>query len=255
MRDSKISVISLGWGVQSWTLAAMIALGDAPPVDYVIHSDTTWEKDRTYKFADEWGPWLESKGISLITVTDSKTKQITDKWGGVFIPAFTVGPKGKRGQLRRQCTSRWKIEPIRRFIRTAMRQHKLKVLPGTITMQLGITLDEYTRAKDSSSKYIINEYPFLDLKWDREDCLDYLDSNGLPSPGKSACTFCPYHSMEAWNQLNGVDLKEAIMVDEAIRDKRGDYPLYVHPKRVPLREIERTVEEEGLECDSGYCFL
>ena len=30
-------VISLGWGVQSFTLAAMAALGDIPPVDAAIH--------------------------------------------------------------------------------------------------------------------------------------------------------------------------------------------------------------------------
>ena len=34
-------VISLGWGVQSFTLAAMVALGELEPIDAAIHADTT----------------------------------------------------------------------------------------------------------------------------------------------------------------------------------------------------------------------
>jgi hypothetical protein len=33
------TAISLGWGVQSFTLAAMVALGELPPVDVAIHAD------------------------------------------------------------------------------------------------------------------------------------------------------------------------------------------------------------------------
>ncbi len=36
-------VISLGWGLQSFTLAAMSALGELPRVDAAVHSDTIYE--------------------------------------------------------------------------------------------------------------------------------------------------------------------------------------------------------------------
>jgi hypothetical protein len=36
-------VLSLGWGVQSFTLAAMSALGDLPLLDYAVHADTGYE--------------------------------------------------------------------------------------------------------------------------------------------------------------------------------------------------------------------
>ena len=32
--------LSLGWGIQSWTLSAMIALGFLPPIDLAIHAFT-----------------------------------------------------------------------------------------------------------------------------------------------------------------------------------------------------------------------
>jgi len=37
---AKLIVISLGWGVQSFGLVAMSALGVLPKVDYAVHGDT-----------------------------------------------------------------------------------------------------------------------------------------------------------------------------------------------------------------------
>ena len=39
----EITYLSLGWGVQSWTIAAMAALGELPPIDLAIHADTGHE--------------------------------------------------------------------------------------------------------------------------------------------------------------------------------------------------------------------
>lgn len=36
-------IVSLGWGVQSWTIAAMMALDDLPRAEFLVHADTTWE--------------------------------------------------------------------------------------------------------------------------------------------------------------------------------------------------------------------
>ena len=63
-----IKVLSLGWGVQSWTLAAMSALGELEPVDFAVHADTTWECKQTYEFAERWTFWLEECGVKVVTV-------------------------------------------------------------------------------------------------------------------------------------------------------------------------------------------
>lgn len=44
-----IRVLSLGAGVQSSTLALMIARGELPPVDCAIFSDTGWEPKAVYE--------------------------------------------------------------------------------------------------------------------------------------------------------------------------------------------------------------
>lgn len=106
--------ISLGWGVQSFTLAAMSALGDLPRVDVAIHSDTTHERSATYRFAEKWTGWLEDHDIRVVTVRPTRTLELGEKRvKSVQIPAFTYSLRGD-GQLRHQCTNRWKIQPMRR---------------------------------------------------------------------------------------------------------------------------------------------
>ena len=248
-------VLSLGWGVQSFTLAAMIALGELPPVDAVIHSDTKFESILTYRFAEMWTSWLEYYGVRVVTVRDENNKVVTDRVGGkIFIPAFTNTPSSKGGQLRRQCTQRWKIAPLRRWLQKNRNGERVDML-------IGISTDEWRRMRDSNVKYISNVYPLVDLGISRKDCKIWLGNHYLEEPPKSACTFCPYHSTSEWMRIKQTpeDYKEAINLDNRIRKVRPPYDLFIHPSRRPLEEIDfRTPEEQGQmslwdnEC-SGIC--
>ena len=123
--ERPLRIISLGWGVQSWTLAAMSALDELPKIDYAIHADTTHEAAATYAHAEKWTPWLEHHGIKVVTVAPSKPDVMRD-WTtkAVMIPAYTINGSDSStnefGQIRRQCTNDWKIQPIRRFIRSTI---------------------------------------------------------------------------------------------------------------------------------------
>ena len=282
-------IISLGWGVQSFALAAMSALGELPKVDAAIHADTTHERAETYAFARKWTPWLEERGVRVVTVK-GKTGRLAsvrnDATTSVMIPAFTTYPEGaESGLLRRQCTHDWKIMPIRRWLQANRRiptEHPIateldKAIGDDfevtsfklekIEQWLGITLDEVTRMKPSNVQYISNEYPFieyLDRPWTRGMVIKWLVENGLEVPVKSSCIFCPYHDRGTWRELklsgNG-DWQKALEVDEAIRDKRPGYRCYLIPQRIPLIEADFSNEEDhgqlslwGEEC-SGMCFL
>lgn len=259
-----MKVISLGWGVQSWTLAAMVALGKLPPIDFAIHGDTGWERSYTYEFAAKWTPWLENHGVRVVTVKSESSGHILDHTNRIYAPLYTRGKKENIGQLRRYCTGRWKITPIRRYIYAELRRRRLKREPGCIEQWLGITTDEIARAKDSDVQYVVNRYPLLDLGFSRDDCLKWLKSNNLPSPGKSSCTFCPYHNSTAWKEMrkaNDKDWQEAVMIDESIRNKSQQYSLFVHRSAIPLVDavnVDQEYQQLSLineECDSGYCFL
>jgi hypothetical protein len=262
-----LTVISLGWGVQSFTLAAMSALGDLPPVDFAIHADTTWERSATYEFAARWTPWLEEHGVKAVTVRADEAKRnpaYSRKKQSVFLPVYTKDKDDITGVLKRECTGEWKIMPMHRYIRSQGAKAKKPA-----TQWIGISKDEWHRAKDSNVKYIVQRFPLLDLGMTRADCINWLERHHLEVPGKSSCTFCPFHNNLAWAEMkreNGHDWYQAVATDEAIRDKRPPYPLFVHRKCVPLPEAVSIAEDfsmtqpglftvNDMPCDSGYCFL
>ncbi|MCP4996131.1 MAG: hypothetical protein GY934_20480 [Gammaproteobacteria bacterium] len=289
-------MLSLGWGVQSWTIVAMSALGKLPKLDVAIHSDTSWEHTATYAFAKQWTPWLEAQGIKVVTVGERRQAQKVLS-GKTDIPAFTINYDrgGSKGQLRRQCTDRWKIKPIRRFIRAIQKgcvtmpletrfglawryrvplsdflRVSQAITPFSRVQQwLGISWDEFSRARTSDVKYIDNHYPLLELRMTRGDCITWLERQGLPIPLKSSCVFCPYHSLTAWQVLKrggGLDWQTALEVDASIRECRPPYPLFVHPARIPLEQAVKIPEDDGFtqlemfdkemtSCDGGHCFV
>ena len=198
--------------------------------------------------------------MKIVTVKPDRSDVIRD-WGigAVMIPAFSLAKKGGgRGQVRRQCTDRWKIRPIRKALRSMMPPGT--PAPGSVVSIQGISLDEWSRMRTSDVGYIIHEYPLVDMRMTRADCASYLERHGLDIPGKSGCTFCPYHSRAAWKDLKarkGPDWEEAVKVDASIRNMRDLHVLYVHPARKPLQEAVRIPQDEGAEqlelCDGGVC--
>jgi len=252
-----MKVISLGWGVQSFALAAMSALGELPTVDYAIHSDTTHERSQTYDFAKKWTPWLESRGVKVVTV--SAAPKTTSIETGVTPPYFTVGLRGA-GMLYRTCTERWKIRPIEKFLKAELKKRGL----GYAEKWIGITLDEVERMRPSKTKFEKLVYPFIDLKMRRGDVVKWLQDNELEVPVKSSCIHCPYHDRATWREIklhgNG-DWSKALEIDKTIRNKRPGYECYLTPDRKPLDEIDfRSQEDHGQlrlwaeEC-TGNCFL
>lgn len=253
-KGETVKVISLGWGVQSFTLTAMSALGELEPVDFAIHADTTWERSATYAFAEIWTTWLKVHGVEVVTVLAKDTGYI-NRYGGVMLPAYT---NGKGGRFPRECTSDWKIATTRRYLQSVRRNQPVE-------QWIGISKDEWWRAKDPDVQYITHRFPLLELDMTRADCIAWLERHGLDVPNKSSCTFCPFHKTEAWQEMkreNGPDWQQAVAVDAAIRDKRPPYPLYVHRSCRPLPEAVDIPEDHGYTqpslldiCDSGACFL
>ena len=239
--------ISLGWGTQSFALAAMSALGELPPVDVAIHADTGYERAATYEFAARWTPWLEERGVRVVTVRHDEAAQSApglNARGGVSLPAYNE----YGGQFPRQCTTDWKIKPIRRWYQ-ANRRNGERVLQW-----IGITCDEGRRAKPADVSYVFNVYPFLGLgitmpdgqPWSRNRVVEWLMAHDLEVPPRSSCCFCPYMSGHEWRQIAETpkDWERAVAVDEAIREARLPGKLYCHKSLLPLREIDFTAQQE-----------
>jgi len=252
-----MKILSLGWGVQSFTLAAMAALGEIEMPDVAINADTGYESVFTYEFASRWSDWLNNHGVRVVTVKEGNAPITVNRNGGkIYLPAFTDSKNGPGGMLRRQCTQRWKIAPMRRWIQANRNGQPVE-------QWLGISTDEWQRMRDSDVKYITNRYPLIEMRMSRAGCIDWLQKHGLEVPPKSACYFCPFHRTSEWRAVkNTSDWPLVVAVDEQIRNARPSalgLKLYLHPSLRPIDEVDfRSEQEKGqlslwdAEC-SGIC--
>lgn len=262
-----IRVLSLGAGVQSTTLALLAARGEVPMPDVAVFADTGAEPAPVYEHLR----WLMSPNVLPFPVVIVSAGNIrddlmigVDTTGHRFvsIPFFGRLLEGGQMMARRQCTSEYKLKPIRAWVvAEAFRRTGKRPRPGFCDMQIGISLDEVQRMKPSRVRYIVNQHPLLDLRMRRWDCLRWIERNGYPLPPKSACTLCPFRSNAEWRWLRDHDasgFEEACAVDDALREngKAGgfDSELYLHRSMVPLRRADiRSAEDRGQSSWFGEC--
>lgn len=255
-----IRVLSLGAGVQSSTLALMIARGDLPPVDCAIFSDTGWEPKAVY----EWLNWLETQlpyPVHRVSIGNIRSDTVakTNSTGQRFasIPWYTLSDKGKEGMGRRQCTAEYKLRPLQRKVVELLGGKRPK---GGCEMLIGISMDEAWRMKPSRVQYIKNSFPLIDLGMTRQQCLRWMEERQYPQPPKSSCIGCPFHSDAQWRALTPEEFADAVEVDRAIRNQPGmRHQQFMHASRKPLDEVDfSTAEERGQlnlflnECE-GMC--
>ncbi|MFD3666247.1 hypothetical protein ACFWVF_37520 [Streptomyces sp. NPDC058659] len=111
---------------------------------------------------------------------------------------------------------------------------------------IGISTDEFYRAKDADVRYMRNVHPLIDMNWSRSDCVRYLTSLGLAETPKSSCLGCPFHGNAQWRHIRDTspsEWEDVVEFDAAIR--RGNAratatgnallgKAFLHRSRVPL---------------------
>jgi len=239
----------------------MSSLGYIDRADYAIFADPGAELPDTYRLWDYLNDWKKyNNGIPLIMKKKSlyddilKSQNSTgQRWAS--IPAFTES----QGMVRRQCTKEYKIDTVVKAVRELYGLKKFGRMKPT-TMYLGISLDEIQRMKESRLYNIKYEYPLIEQRITRSDCVKFLEERSFHNIKKSSCTFCPYHSNAQWREIKQnypEEWKKVIKVDEAIRDssKRGEKDkLYLHRSLKPIAEAYLQEDQEDLfMCEEGYC--
>lgn len=267
-------VISLGAGVQSSTMALMAARGLIEPMPIAaVFADTHAEPPSVYRWLD----WLEkqlpfpvrrvSKANIVESITTPKRKRDGSGWWvHSNIPAFVRNPDGSDGMVQRQCTTTFKIEPLRKEVRRLCEVKRGEKAP-IVTQWIGISLDEAHRMKLSLYAWQVNRWPLVELKMRRGDCLEWMKRNGYPEPPRSACLFCPFHSNAEWKRLKREEpeaFAQAVTVEKLYQaaKAKGGHPhgqLFLHRSRVPLDQVNFEDERQGWlwgqECDGGACGL
>ena len=259
MTEPRLRILSLGAGVQSTTLLLLAAEGRVGPLDAAIFADTGWEPRAVYDHLDRIEREVaQPAGIPIHRVSVGNIRDDALNPGHHFasMPLYVKGPNGERGIARRQCTSEYKVRPIKTQVRAMLGYPHPRPVPRGVYVEqwIGISRDEFQRAKDSQIGYAVNVFPLLDLDgtadgrlgWTRGDCVRYLTSRGYGATPKSACVGCPFRRNRSWRKMRDErpdEFADAIAFDNAIRagsarataagqPLRGQ--MFLHAARVPL---------------------
>jgi len=258
-RKKSLTVISLGVGVQSSTMALMVAKKELPPVDCAIFADTGYEPKMVYAYLEllkkilPFPIYIVAKG----NIKDDMINSIDNGTRFPTAPFFTKNAEtGKKGMLRRQCTNDYKIQPIRQKIRQLSNVAKGKHFPKDkyVEQWIGISTDEVQRMKPARDKYIYNRHPLIEMNMSRQDCIDWMKKNEFPLPEKSACIVCPYHNDAYWHFMKTERPSEfaiAVDFDKKVRTitRKDDEQIFVHRKCIPLDEIEFDKKQTDKQLD------
>lgn len=259
--SESIHILSLGAGVQSSTMALMAAAGEITPMPLcAIFADTQAEPASVYRWLD----WLEKQlpfpvhRVTKGNLADAALAVRTSKKGNNYtnsnVPAFLKSQGVLReGKQKRQCTRGFKIDIILREVRKvaakeikAWRKAKGK---APVIQWIGISRDEVIRMRPSRLPYISHRWPLVDLKITRKKCLEWIALHGFPTPPRSACVFCPYHSDAEWDRLQreepvefgrAADFEDAYQVALSQIQRRSAVP-FLHRSMKPLRDIDFNI--------------
>lgn len=244
----KPQVLSLGAGIQSTALLFLNAEGKiTSPAGVAIFADTGGEMPATYRHL-----WNLAGAFPLFVVRKEPALEEAARKRPVLPmrSGDTLTP--------RRCTTSWKAEVIERW----MTRNGLK--PAVV--QLGISIDESHRMKDSPTPWLRRRWPLIEMGWTREDCRRYLADRLDYEPARSACFFCPLRPRAWWKYLaaHHPDLFErACQVEEQTPNRPGFEAYRLSGVGRPLRQAFGGGQlplrlfddgQEGAECD-GFCFI
>ncbi|WP_059006757.1 adenine nucleotide alpha hydrolase family protein [Streptomyces specialis] len=241
----------------------MAAEGRLPRLDAAIFADTGWEPRAVYDHLDRIEREIaKPAGIPILRVSagNIRSDALDPAKRFASMPLFIRNPSGSEGMARRQCTSEYKIRPIKKKVRELLGHPHPRRVPGGVFVEqcIGISVDEFHRAKDADVAYMKNRFPLIEDGLSRADCLRLLRSRGFGATPRSACLGCPYHSNAQWRaRRDGApgEGRDVVACDAAIRSGNAratadGAPLlgqaYLHRSRRPLDEapIDRVTARE-----------
>jgi len=251
-----LEYISYGGGVQSTAMVLMAIDGKIKKPDLVVFADTGSEMPLTYETVERIAVICEENNLPFFITAASSGSTQGYKLHEWYMNRGTLPMVGVRF-----CTSKFKIDPVRAFVKTKVDQTKPK---PWMNAWLGITSDEKRRATGISHvKYQIISYPLLEIS--RTECKQYIKKNYPQlNVAKSGCFCCPYARKSHWINLkkNHQNLFDTALEMEEIAKKGGvtrglfgkstiDVFNYSHQ----LTDFGFIINDEGDEgCADWSCF-
>lgn len=151
---------SYGGGTQSIAMVLLIALGKLPKPDLIVMADTGNESTETWEYTFRYVlPLLDSLGLTIeLAPHELATVDLYGHNGDLLLPAYT-----KTGKLPTFCSSEWKKQVFRRYVRA-------KGIDKCVTW-LGMSTDELDRVKPSDVQWQRHHWPLVfDVPMSRAEC-------------------------------------------------------------------------------------
>lgn len=260
---------SYGGGVQSTAALVLAAQGKIDfPIFLFSNVGDDSEHPDTLRYVREVAmPYAAAQGIELHELRhmrrDGEEETLYRKLTrpgsrSNGIPIYLEG-SGAPGQ--RSCTDQFKIRRIAVWQR---RNGATKTNPAVCG--LGISIDEFQRMRtDSGVATQVLEYPLIDLRLTRQDCVNIISRAGLPIPPKSSCWFCPFHRIPAWQKLKRETpelFDRAIALEQTLSERSemlGRGKVYLTRKMQPLSQAigdqADMFDDVDDACESGFCMV
>lgn len=149
-------------------MLALSAEGILPRVDYAIFADTGWEPNAVYSHLDRLERQVaKPAGIPILRVTSGNIRSdaLDPDHRFASMPLYILNQDGKAGMTRRQCTGEYKIKPIKKKVRELLGYPYPARIPRDMFVEqwVGISTDEFHRAKDADVKYMRNRHPLVSV--------------------------------------------------------------------------------------------
>lgn len=264
-----IRCFSYGGGVQS---TAALVLAARREIDFPLflfsNVGDDSEHPATLRYVlDNAMPYAAQHGIELVMLRyllrDGRERTLLQKLTtpGSRSTGIPIYLEGSGAPGRRSCTSNYKILRIRKELRRRGASRRDPAVVG-----LGISVDEYQRMRtDSGFADQILDYPLIDLRLTRHDCIRIIQHAGLPVPPKSSCWFCPFHRPSVWMHMRQTEpdlFWQAVALEKTLSDRSdavlGRGKVFLTRFLVPL---DRAIGDQALLdfdtpddiCESGYC--
>jgi hypothetical protein len=271
-----LRVFSYGGGIQS---TAALVLAANRKIDYQtflfcnVGEDS--ENPKTLSYVHEVAmPYALRHGITLLELQkrrrdgslDTVYSRMTRPGSRSIVIPVRMNGNGAPG--RRACTYDFKVAEADKWLS----EHGAKETGAVVG--IGFSRDEVERVKPNSDlrtmQWKENAFPLLTdvpTPLSRQDCMNIIVAAGLPLPEKSACIFCPFHTLFTWQQMRTNEPEQfwyCVALERLINERRkmlGLYQVWLSSRLKPLDEAttdyvqERLPELQDNMCESGWCFL
>jgi hypothetical protein len=264
-----IRAFSYGGGVQSTAALVLAAQGRIDfPVFLFANTGDDSEHPDTLRYVREVAmPYAEEQGIQLHETArrfrrgPRKGERVT-LYQELITNEKSIGipmrMSGNGAPSNRACTVDYKIDWLDYVLRQMGATKADRAVIG-----LGISLDELERmSSDDPDLVSTKEYPLIDLRLTRQDCMNIISRAGLPVPPKSSCWFCPFHTAARWREMKEHEpelFQRAVELERLKNEHRralGKDEVWLSRTLRPLDQaLAGTQHEMDFDdtCESGFC--